>query len=196
MSSTPLASPRSPLRHKLRPVLVIASMIGLTLGVVTPVMAASTITLVSGGGSGEVNTPDPNVAYSIPVIGASGAAIIRNISGGYGTISGTRWINTTGSTGIDQSTILSTDYSTTFSLPAGFADPSITIQLMADNAGTVFINGVQFGQQPLGDIEANFGIVSTASRYSGNVSHRHWIPADRAAPGMSSTPSIKPISQS
>ena len=37
---------------------------------------------------------------------------------------------------------------------------------------------------------------STASRYSGNVSQPHWIPSDSAAPGMSSTPSISPISQS
>ena len=37
---------------------------------------------------------------------------------------------------------------------------------------------------------------STASRYSGNVSHSHWMPADSAAPGMSSTPSIRPMSQS
>ena len=53
----------------------------------------------------------------------------------YGTISGARWINTTGSTGIDQSTSLSTDYSTRSACPAGFAAPSITVQLLADNAG-------------------------------------------------------------
>jgi hypothetical protein len=136
-------------------------MLGLTMGVVTPALAASTITLVSGGGAGDFGTPDPSVTYSIPAIGATGAAVITRPNGGYGAITGARWINTTGSTGIDQSTILSTDYSTTFSLPAGFAGPSISVQVLADNAATVFLNGVQIGQQPQVDSEVNFGIVST-----------------------------------
>lgn len=38
--------------------------------------------------------------------------------------------------------------------------------------------------------------VARASRYSGNVDHRQRIPSTIAAPGMSSTPSIKPMSQS
>ena len=37
---------------------------------------------------------------------------------------------------------------------------------------------------------------SRASRYSGKVSQPQRMPSDRAAPGMSSTPSISPISQS
>ena len=41
-----------------------------------------------------------------------------------------------------------------------------------------------------------FGTLSTASRNSGKVSQSHRMPADNAAPGMSSTPSIRPISQS
>ena len=40
------------------------------------------------------------------------------------------------------------------------------------------------------------GVDSRASRYSGKVSQFHWIPSLRAAPGMSSTPSIKPMSHS
>ncbi len=34
------------------------------------------------------------------------------------------------------------------------------------------------------------------SRNSAKLSQPHWIPADSAAPGMSSTPSISPISHS
>ena len=45
------------------------------------------------------------------------------------------------------------------------------------------------------DVE-ELGRRATASRYSGNVSHSHSMPADSAAPGMSSTPSMSPISQS
>ena len=37
---------------------------------------------------------------------------------------------------------------------------------------------------------------SRASRYSGNVSHSHSIPSASAVPGMSSTPSMRPMSQS
>ena len=40
------------------------------------------------------------------------------------------------------------------------------------------------------------GIVANASRYSGNVSHAHWMPTLSAEPGMSSTPSISWTSQS
>ena len=41
-----------------------------------------------------------------------------------------------------------------------------------------------------------FGRRSSVSRYSGNDSHAHSMPADKAAPGMSSTPSINPMSHS
>ena len=40
------------------------------------------------------------------------------------------------------------------------------------------------------------GICSRASRYSGNVSHDQRMPACRAVPGMSSTPSISWTSHS
>ena len=41
-----------------------------------------------------------------------------------------------------------------------------------------------------------FGALSTASRYSLKVSHSQRIPSLSAAPGISSTPSMSPISQS
>ncbi len=40
------------------------------------------------------------------------------------------------------------------------------------------------------------GMRSSASRYSGKLSQPHWMPSDSAAPGMSSTPSINPMSHS
>ena len=40
------------------------------------------------------------------------------------------------------------------------------------------------------------GVRASASRYSGKVSHCQRMPSESAAPGMSSTPSISPISQS
>ncbi len=161
MSSTLFASSRSPLRRTLRHALVVASMIGLTLAVVPPVLAASTITLVSGAGAGDFETPDPNVTYSIPAIGASGAAVVVAPHGVYAAISGARWINTTGSTNDDQASSQTAEYSIPFSLPAGFSGASITVQLVTDNAGTVLLNGVQIGQQPQIDTAANFNTIST-----------------------------------
>ena len=40
------------------------------------------------------------------------------------------------------------------------------------------------------------GILSSTSRYSGKLSQPHCRPSVIAAPGMSSTPSIKPINHS
>ncbi len=37
-------------------------------------------------------------------------------------------------------------------------------------------------------------MASSASRYSGKLSHCHWMPSASAVPGMSSTPSISSIS--
>ena len=39
-------------------------------------------------------------------------------------------------------------------------------------------------------------MASSASRYSGKVSQFQLMPSESAVPGMSSTPSIRPISQS
>ena len=136
-------------------------MIGLTLTVVPPVFAASTITLVSGAGSGDFGTADPNVTYSIPATGATGPAVLFAPHRLYAAISGARWINTSGSTGDDQASRQTARYSIPFDLPAGFSSPSISVQLLADNAGTVLLNGVQIGQQPQVDTETNFNTVST-----------------------------------
>jgi hypothetical protein len=136
-------------------------MLGLTLGIVTPALAASTITLVSGAGSGAFETPDPNVTYAIPSIPASGAAVIVAPHGVYASISGARWINTTGSTNDDQGSGRTTAYSIDFSLPAGFSSPSISVQLLTDNAGTVLLNSTQIGQQPQIDTSDNFNTITT-----------------------------------
>ncbi len=161
MSSTSVVTVRPAIRRKLQSVLVIASMLGLTLGVVTPVLAATSITLVSGAGSGGFETADPNVTYSIPAIGASGPAWIVPPHGVYASITGARWINTTGSTVDDQGSGQTAEYSIPFSLPTGFSSPSISVQLVTDNAGTVLLNDVQIGQQPQIDTSANFNTIST-----------------------------------
>jgi hypothetical protein len=142
-------------------VLVGASLLGLTLGVAAPVLAATSITLVSGAGSGGFGTADPNVTYAIPATGATAAAVLVEPNEAYAAISGARWINTTGSTGGDQASGHTTSYSIPFDLPDGFSAPSITVEVLADNAGTVVLNGVQIGQQPQADITGNFRTIAT-----------------------------------
>ena len=46
---------------------------------------------------------------------------------------------------------------------------------------------------PTSTVQRRFSI---ASRYWGKVSHSHSIPSASAVPGMSSTPSMRPMSQS
>ena len=41
-------------------------------------------------------------------------------------------------------------------LPDGFSSPSLTVQVHADNVATIYLNGVQIGQQPFAETFTNF----------------------------------------
>jgi hypothetical protein len=132
----------------------------------TPTTTTS-ITLISGGGSGGVGTPDPITTYSIPSAG-SGSAVIMPTHPGYATIPGTRWINTSGLNHVvDQGSSQTTSYMVHFTLPAGFVSPSITVQVLADNEAIVSLNGTEIGRQPHFDFYGpelvNFQTISTFS---------------------------------
>ena len=134
----------------------------------TPAYAAATsITIVSGGGSEGFGTLDPVTTYSIPLVG-SGSAYITPAVSSYATIPGTRWVNTTGSnssTG-DQASFRITTYIVQFTLPAGFVSPSITVEVLADNQAIISLNGREIGRQPnvQGQFEqVNFQTISTFS---------------------------------
>jgi hypothetical protein len=133
---------------------------------VTLSSAVTTLTLVSGGGAGGFGTPDPSTTYAI-VGGGSGPARIVSANPAWSTIPGTRWVNTSGVApvgGTDQATFKTTNYTVPFALPDCFASPSITMQILADNAATLFVNGTQFGQQlqqPIPAAAANFQTIST-----------------------------------
>ena len=43
---------------------------------------------------------------------------------------------------------ISTLYRTTFTLPSGFSNPSLTVDVHADNAAIVYLNGVEIGRHP------------------------------------------------
>jgi hypothetical protein len=69
-------------------------------------------------------------------------------------IPGTRYVSdASGGLARQQTTTL---FRTTFTLPAGFQDPSIKVQVHADNAVRVVLNGTQIGAQPNAEIFPNF----------------------------------------
>lgn len=73
-------------------------------------------------------------------------------------IAGTRWIGPRAIAENNNSVPVENDvYITTFNLPAGFTNPVVNLQLYADNAATVYVNGVQIGQQPQADVYPNYG---------------------------------------
>jgi hypothetical protein len=148
---------------------LLAGLLGAAGG--SPAYAATTsITIVSGGGSGGFGTPDPVTTYSIPSV-SSGSAVIITPNPSYATILGTRWVNTTGSSSPsgDQASFRITTYAVQFTLPAGFVSPSITVEILADNEAVVRLNGTEIGRQPnvQGQFEeVNFQTISTFSWFT------------------------------
>ena len=128
--------------------------------------ATSTINLASGAGLTSGGVVDPSVTYRIAG-GATGNAFTVAPQVSYGApFADSHWINTTGSTGCDQACgspghALATAYSMTFTLPPGASAPAISIQVYADDAATVLLNGHQFGQQPQNKNAKNYNTAGT-----------------------------------
>lgn len=73
-------------------------------------------------------------------------------------IAGTQWIGPRENANLFYSYPQQDDaYRTTFDIPAGATAPTLNMFLWADNAATVFVNGVQIGQQDQVDNYANYG---------------------------------------
>jgi hypothetical protein len=112
----------------------------------------ATITLVSGGGA--VGTADPATQMSFDGGATFQPALIIVPNSAYSVIPGTRYVSdASGGLARQRTTTL---FRTTFTLPAGFQDPSITVQVHADNAVRVVLNGTQIGAQPNAEIFPNF----------------------------------------
>jgi hypothetical protein len=145
---------------------LLAGMLGAGSG--TPAYAATTsITILSGGGSGGVGTPDPAIMYSAPS-GNYGSAVIMPTYLTYATIPGTRWVNTSGLSGFtepDQGSSQTITYTARFTLPSGFVSPSITVEVLADNRAVVSLNGTEIGRQTdsIAMQYVNFQTISTFS---------------------------------
>ena len=71
-----------------------------------------------------------------------------------------KWIGPDTNSGVNTGPNTTTTYRTTFTLPAGFTAPVLQLSVMADNAATALVNGVQFGQQPQQDLAANYSVPS------------------------------------
>jgi hypothetical protein len=115
------------------------------------------ITVKSGNGT--VCNPDSEVQFFDGATFVPALVVDPNpLFFAYDTISGTQWnaLNCD-RTGADNADFL---YRTTFTLPASFTSPSLSIQVHCDNAATIFLNGSdaahQIGAQPFVEDPANF----------------------------------------
>jgi hypothetical protein len=130
------------------------------MGSIHPVAPSSaqttqTITLISG--NGDIGSQDPANQFTLDGgVTWQDAYILNPIltSPYYDLIPGTCYINWYPSTFGEAFT--ATRYRTHFVLPSGFSSPSLTVLVHADNVATIFLNGVQIGQQTFAEIFENF----------------------------------------
>jgi len=118
---------------------------------VASTMAQSSITLISGSGLGSRDaanqfTLDKGLTWQ--------DAYVTPMMPNYHRIMGTRYIGPTATgRGYPDQTIR---YRTTFQLPAGFSNPSLLLDIHADNAATIWLNGHLIGEQDQEEVERNF----------------------------------------
>ena len=127
------------------------------MGSIHPVALASaqttqTITLISG--NGDIGSQDPANQFTLDGGVTWQDAFILPLFGFYAVIPGTHYINRNPVNSGPDNTV--TRYRTMFVLPSGFSNPSLTVQVHADNVATLFLNGSQIGQQPFSEIMENF----------------------------------------
>jgi hypothetical protein len=106
-----------------------------------------TVTLISGNGA--IGTLDPLNQFSVDGGATWQQAWIVTALSVYGKIPGAEYIFC-GSTVFNPCGVrgsgISTLYRTTFTLPAGAANPSLVVNVHADNAAIIYLNGVEIGR--------------------------------------------------
>ena len=118
---------------------------------VTSTMAQTTITLVTGGG---LEKRDAANQFTLDGETWQDAYVFDPPDPRYHVILGTRWVTVTPTGhGFPGATIR---YRATFQLPAGFYDASLYLDIHADNAATIYLNGNMIGQQPQAEDGRNF----------------------------------------
>ena len=111
-----------------------------------------TITLISGNGS--IGSLDSANQFTADGGATWQQAYIVAPHSEYHVIPGTQYINR--NPDLSGPLFAATRYRTSFELPAGFSEPALTVDVHADNVATVFLNGVQIGQQPFVETAFNF----------------------------------------
>ena len=111
------------------------------------------LTLISGNGN--IGDLDPLNQYTLDGGATFSLAPIVYYPYSSDTIAGTQWINWNPNINVGPF-YASTFYRTTFELPAGFTIASLTVLVHADNVATIYLNGVQVGQQTFAEIFQNF----------------------------------------
>ena len=148
-------SPRSLLRRGSLAIAVAASFLVGAL----PASAVSTtqsITIVTGGGSGGIGSNDPLWTYSLGT-GEEHAVVMAPHPAYAPPISGSRWINTSGSSTVaDLGCNTVVNYFARFTLPENFTAPTISGLVHGDNSATVWLNTTLLVQQPPQAIFENF----------------------------------------
>lgn len=131
----------------------------LTISIFSNVMAATathrSINIASGVDSD--NDGNDDQIWLQTNSAAIRAPLLKSIPGSYATpFTYSRWIgpDSTGGSSISGNTTYR--FKTSFMLPENFSNASINLCAHADNSATVYLNGVQFGQQTRAAIYENF----------------------------------------
>ncbi|MFI5398535.1 MAG: hypothetical protein ACHQ9S_23640 [Candidatus Binatia bacterium] len=123
------------------------------LGFLQSAPAVGQLTLISGKGS--IGDHDPFNQYTLDGGATFSPASIVYYPYSSDTIPGTQWINWNSSIYVGPF-YGSSFYRTTFTLPGGFTSPTMSVLVHADNVATIYLNGVQVGQQTFAEIYPNF----------------------------------------
>lgn len=136
--------------------LIVAALIGSMLtAAIALAQGTQTITLSSGNGA--IGTRDPANQFTQDGGLSFQDAFIIARDPRWSLIPGTQYINKSQTQLSDpEPDFTTTRYRAVFVLPSGFSNPSLTVQIHADNVATIFLNGTQIGQQPFGEIASNF----------------------------------------
>ena len=136
--------------------LTVAALIGSMLTAATA-LAQGTQTITLSSGNGAIGTRDPANQFTQDGGLSFQDAFIIARDPRWSLIPGTQYINKSQTQLSDpEPDFTTTRYRAVFVLPSGFSNPSLTVQVHADNVATIFLNGTQIGQQPFGEIASNF----------------------------------------
>lgn len=114
----------------------------------SPTTKTLTLVLKSGGKPlAAEGAPVAGTTFTNDNTGDTGPAIASCTDPGWAApLTGTEWISSTDACGgVDNGSNDTTEYESSFTLPANFIKGSIKVKLAADNIGSAYLNGVELG---------------------------------------------------